>query len=307
MKTFVRIGSLVIALGAAGLLAGCASYRPTRTTQRAATDFEVVETSSKRLLTAKEMIQLRGAVAKYLEKEGVVASGDYYVKVFLTPDKDDVPGDWVVVRFTRDTELRFSLLGSYPAYSNSYQTYAAYDYYPYGYDSFGRISFQYYDDPYYGSRYYYPPVNPRNRNRDHDRRRDADGGRDHDGDRPRHYDRPGDNPVTPPGPPRVNRTRWDSNSPDRSDQPREHNFPHRGESPNRQQPERQTEHSRDSTTSAPVRSESSRSETTSRSSNSYTAPSYSPPVSRPEPRQSVNSEQSPKEANRATAQREHLE
>jgi hypothetical protein len=187
MKTCVRIGSLVIALGLAGLLAGCVSTH-SRTGQRVrpANDFEIVETSTKRHLTPKEMAELRAMVGEYLVKEGATDSGDYYVKVFLGPEQEGVPAEWVVVRYSRDnatTATRFSLLSSYPAYADSYSSYLAYDYYPFSYYGFGRLSFQYYDDPYfsnYGYGRYYPRRSGTGRphhgnNHQHDR--------DHDGNR----------------------------------------------------------------------------------------------------------------------------
>jgi hypothetical protein len=151
MKTCVRIGSLVIALGLAGLLAGCTS--PNSKTSRRARDFEVVETSTKRTLTPKEMAQLQVMVAEYLKKEGVTNSGDYYVKVYLTADKDGVPAEWVVVRYSQPTEYvgtHFSLLSSYPdyGYSSEYPSYS-FNYYPFGWFGFGAFALSYYDDPFY--------------------------------------------------------------------------------------------------------------------------------------------------------------
>ncbi len=263
MKSFVRIGTCLIALGVAGLLAGCASHRSSGTAQRAARDFEVVETNSKHLLTPQEMEHLRHEVAKFLEKEGAVASGDYYVKIFLAPDKDGLSTEWVVVRFTRDTEMRYSLLGSYAANSYNTRSYASYNYYPYGYDNFGRISFQYYDDPFYGSHYYFPPRNRHNRDRDHDR------GKDHGRDRDRDKDRDGDHarppvqgrfkpiPAVESSP--VTRTRRDGNSGERNDQSGDNNFRHRTGTPGRP-----AERNRDPATSSTARSESPRNESSAR-------------------------------------------
>lgn len=341
MRNFARLLSLALALGAVGLLAGCASYRPASATPRSvgASEFEVVETSTKRLLTTEEMLQLKIAVAKYLEQEGAVASGDYYVKVFLGPDQDGVPADWVVVRFTRDSETRFSLLASYPAYSPGYQSYAAYDYYPYGYDHFSRISFQYYTDPYYGSGYYFPPRrHNHNHDRDGDRGREKDRDRDKDraGDTPGTEDRPRFKPIEPVGsPPPVARTRWEGNSPGRIYQPRGENRPSRDvnavpppERPpaasrpssgspasrsdlHRRQdqpaPSRSLPPLRTSSQSAPrtdaVRAESSRSEPSIRTS-SQSAPSYSAPARL---ESSSSPSQSQRESNESAAQRQRLE
>lgn len=337
MKTFMRIGWLLIALGVAGMLTGCASYRSHKSARLAANNFEVVETNTKRLLTPEEMTYLRLAVARYLEKEGAVASGDYYVKVFLAPDKDGLSSEWVVVRFTRDTELRYTLVGSYPANSYNYRSYASYDYYPYGYDHFGRISFQYYYDPYYGSHYYFPPRSRHTRDRDHDR----DKGRD--GDNPRSADRPKFKPIPPVGSSGVTRTSGDSNQADGNNQPAENRFPHRTGTPGRQI-ERPAERNQEAPAISPARSESPRNEPTarnssnpareqsfphrsgtpgrqsehqaersepapresSRNSNNYTPPSYSPPPSQPESRDRPSVDQGAR-SERPNSHREPLE
>ncbi len=287
MKSFVRIGSFAIALGVAGLFTGCSNWSNVTQRARPATDFEVVETSAKRLLTAKEMVEMRAAVAKYLEKQGAVSSGDYYVKVFLTPDKDGVASDWVIVRFTRDTELRFQLLGSDDAYFTSYRSYASYDYYPYGYDSFGRISFQYYDDPYYGNRYYYPRHDGHDRDHDRDKDRDRDRGRGHDGDKPSHYVPGSAHPATPAGPPQVTPANWDRNSPDRNSQPREQNYHHHHDDPG-SRPERVPE----SRNYSPASGESTRREERS------APPASSPPAPHVDARESPSVDHGPRESSR---------
>jgi hypothetical protein len=217
MKSFVHIATWIIALGLAGLLTGCAGHSSPRTARRTAHDFEVVETNSKRLLTPQEMEHLRHEVLKFLEKERAVASGDYYVKIFLAPGEDGIATEWVVVRFTRETDLRFELLGSDDNYYTSYRSYAAYDYYPYGYDNFSRISFQYYDDPYYGSRYYYPPRYRHDRH-DRDNRHDRDRDPDRHVDNPQAPDTPRFKPIPAVGTPRVTRTRGDEDSSGRNNQ-----------------------------------------------------------------------------------------
>jgi hypothetical protein len=315
MKTFVRIGLLTLALGSAGLLTGCASHRSSATASKRATGFEVVETSSKRLLSAQEMVQLRAAVANYLVKEGAIADGDYYVKVYLTPEQEGVPAEWVVVRFTRDSDVRFSLLASYPAYSTTHGSYAAYDYYPYGYDSFGRISFQYYDDPFYGTHYYFPPRS-RHRNHggdgDHGRRRNHDRDRDHDGDRDRRDDQAGSRdtprfkPIPAVGSQPVTRPRREENSADRNSQARDNNNRYHGGGRSQ---DRRSESPQSSPVSAPARTESARSEPV----RSYSAPAprsestYTASASRSESSSSSSSHQSQREANQAAAQRERLE
>ncbi len=167
MKPIARISWLALGLSLAGLMAGCVSsdYRTARRIEPAS-DFEVVESSARRPLTAKEMAELRRAVAHYLDQQDQTDSGDYYLKVYLTPEVEGVTPEWAVVRFTRYTDTRIAVASAYPAYDYPYSSsYYSYDLYPYGYDGFGRISFQYYDDPFYGHRYYYPR---RSHDRDHD-------------------------------------------------------------------------------------------------------------------------------------------
>jgi len=171
MKPIAHVTWLALGLSLAGLMAGCvASERRTAQRIEPASDIEVVETSARRPLTAKEMAELRGTVARYLDQQGQTESGDYYLKVYLTPDVEGVTPEWVVVRFTRYTDTRVAVAGAYPADNYPYSSsYYSYDLYPSGYDNFGRISFQYYDDPFYGRSYYYPRHDHRDRDRDHDR------------------------------------------------------------------------------------------------------------------------------------------
>lgn len=214
MKTFAHRAALGLLAALAGFaLTGCTSA-PTRTVQRIepARDFEVVETSARRPLTAKEMAELRASVARYLDQQQATEGGDYYLKVYLTPDQPDVTPEWVVVRFTRYTDTRVAVASSYPSAAYSYDSsYYSYDAYPYGYDGFSRISFQYYDDPYYGRRYYYPRRDHRNHDRDHDGHHDRKPDDRHDGQanngdhgRPRHN--PPDRPT--PVQPVVSRPGW---------------------------------------------------------------------------------------------------
>ncbi len=181
MKPFARIFRLALGFSLAGLMAGCVSsdHRTARRIEPA-NDFEVVETSARRPLTNKEMAELRGTIAHYLDQQGETGAGDYYLKVYLTPEAEGVTPEWVVVRFTRYSDARVNVASSYPAYDYPYSSsYYSYDTYPYGYDGFGRISFQYYDDPFYGRRYYYPRHDHRRWDRDHDHHRPGDHDHDH--------------------------------------------------------------------------------------------------------------------------------
>lgn len=180
MKISFRIGTLVLVLGFAVLLSGCVT-QPTYSGQRvrSARDFEVVETSTKRTLSTREMVHLKEKVEDYLEQEGVTGTGDYYVKIFLGEEEGVAEGEWVVVRYTKEPAVRFSLLASNPGYYDPYYSTYAYDHFPFPYYGFTRLSFQYYDYPYYGYRHY--PVS----------RRPHHGGRGHHGDRDR---KPGGRP-----------------------------------------------------------------------------------------------------------------
>ncbi len=320
MKNFMRLGSSALVIGLAGLLAGCTSYHKEITQRtRLAHDFEVVETSTKRTLNAKEMAVLRSKVAEYLDKQGATSSGNYYVKVYLGADQDGVPAEWVVVRFSRDMDMRFQLLGSDDTYYPGYRSYASYDYYPYGYDNFERVSFQYYDEPYYGGRTYIPPQwrDNRDRSRDHDRDHDGDHDRrkdrDHDGagdrhdDHPRQQDHARHAPQSPGGTPQVTRTRWDGDSSGQNNPSHENGGSRHGGTSVRPQPDPANERTytppvRTSSQFAP-RSDSSSSQSApsqpSFRTSSQAAPSYNPPAARSESRPSSNSDNSPKESSRA--------
>jgi hypothetical protein len=158
MKTFAYLAGVSLAVALAGLVSGCATTPHQAQRVEPVRDFEVVENSANRPLTDKELAEVRASVASYLDREGATDSGDYYLKVFLTPQNADGDPDWVVVRFTRYTAERVVLVGDYGYADAYYVPYYSYDLYPYGYyDGIARISFQYYVDPYYGHHYpYYP-------------------------------------------------------------------------------------------------------------------------------------------------------
>ena len=304
MNNFVRLGSLALALGLTGLLAGCASHANSVTQRpRMAHDFEVVETSTKRTLNDKEMAFLRAKVADYLDKQGATSSGNYYVKVYLGADQDGVPAEWVVVRFSRDMDLRFQLLGSDDSYYPGAQSYAAYDYYPEGYAGYSRLSFQYYDDPYYGG-YYFPPQRMDNHDRDRNRNHDGEKNRGHAGDRNGKDDhsRPQDPPRITPGnqvapPPQVTHARWDSDAPRRSNLPQDNAGQRHDGSSGRGQPDHSGERtytppSRTSNQLAPRNESPSYQPAPSQPSfrtSSQAAPSYSPSPARSESNSSSSS------------------
>lgn len=212
MKTFAHLVRLALGIGVIACFAGCAStYTERRVTRiQPARDFEVVETSARRPLTDREMAELRQTVARHLDQEGATDSGDYYLKVYLTPDETTVEPEWVVVRYTRYAATTVSVASTYgyPDASYPYSPYYSYDLYPYGYSHFGRISFQYYDHPQHGRRYYYP----------HRPRRDYD--RDHNhgpGNRPPHVARPDRPRDRDDGPGRPGFSRPRPNQPDGRD------------------------------------------------------------------------------------------
>lgn len=165
MKALARVAGFALAVALAGFGSGCTTVSSPTTYAAPARDLEIVESSTQRALTDTEMAEVRGAVSSYLEREGASDAGDYYVKVFLTPEYEGADPEWVVVRLTRYTVQRVSLVGSYSYVDPLYTPYYSYDIYPYGY-GYGyynpyscvtRLSFQYYVDPYYGHRYYHHP------------------------------------------------------------------------------------------------------------------------------------------------------
>ena len=211
MKSLAPLAGFSFALILAGLGSGCASSTPAASYHQPAQDFEVVETSAKRPLSDTEMSEVRSSVASYLDREGATDSGDYYLKVYLTPENVDAEPEWVVVRFTRYTTQRVALVSAYAydglAYS-PYSSYYAYDIYPYGYGCVSRISFQYYVDPFYHQHYpYYPRHGHKGGHKgDHDHN-DANNHGGKPGNPPGHGGAPGrpsgpkyteNHPATPP-------------------------------------------------------------------------------------------------------------
>src|SRR5688572_7831294 len=126
MKFFAHLAGFSLAFAVAGLGSGCATSTPTASYQRPAQDFEVVESSADRPLTDAEKAEVRASVASYLDREGVSDSGDYFLKVYLTPENVDADSEWVVVRFTRYTDQRVVMVSSYPYDSLLYSSYYPY-------------------------------------------------------------------------------------------------------------------------------------------------------------------------------------
>ncbi|RXK56561.1 hypothetical protein ESB00_12045 [Oleiharenicola lentus] len=155
MKTCVRLGAMVLVLSLVGLFAGCASQSSAYRRQ-AADDFEIVETSTKRTFSDREMAYLRAKAIEYLNREGQTGSGDYYLKINLAEEAGQPKDEWVVVRYSRFPEAEVRMVASYP--STSYPLYPrySYDYSPFGWFGFNAFTFRYYDDPYYGYGSYYP-------------------------------------------------------------------------------------------------------------------------------------------------------
>lgn len=198
MKSLAHLAGFSLALVLAGLGTGCSSAPTTSRYRQPAQDFEVVETSAKRPLTAAEMAEVRASVGAFLDREGATDSGDYFLKVYLTPENVDAESEWVVVRFTRYTTQRVALVSAYTYDDMTYSPYYSYDLYPGGYGCVSRISFQYYVDPFYNRRYNYYPRHGYGRDRGHAH---------HGGGRPDRPDHPGGNQgpaPRPPGPPVAN-------------------------------------------------------------------------------------------------------
>jgi hypothetical protein len=199
MKSFAQVAGLSVVLAIAGFVSGCSSTPSTSTYRQPAQDFEVVESSAQRPLTDAELAEVRASVAAYLDREGATEGGDYYLKVFLKPENVDADSEWVVVRFTRYTTQRVSVVASYPYDNYLYSPYYAYDLYPWGYGSVTRISFQFYVDPFYHQHYYYPYYGRGGHKGGH--KRDHDTAHNHGNKPDNHGDgRPGDGkggPRTP--------------------------------------------------------------------------------------------------------------
>ncbi|MDQ5977871.1 MAG: hypothetical protein QG602_843 [Verrucomicrobiota bacterium] len=155
MKTCVRLGALVLVLSFVGFFAGCASQSSAYRRQ-AADDFEIVETSTKRQFSDREMAHLRAKAIEYLNQEGQTGSGDYYLRINLAEEEGQPKGEWVVVRYTRFPATEVRMVASYPTTSYPLYTRYSYDYSPFGLFGFGAFSFRYYDDPYYGYGSHYP-------------------------------------------------------------------------------------------------------------------------------------------------------
>ncbi len=193
--------SLLASLGLLVFGAGCASPSSGYSARmRQARDFEIVETSTKRTLTAQEMAHLRAKVTDYLEREGATESGDYYLKIYLGTEDGMPEGEWVVVRYTREPVTRVEYVAAYPDYYD-YRSTFAYDYYPFSPYGFGRLSFQYYDYPYFGPRHYTPVHHHRRHyTRGHHGNHRPGHGHDRHHDGPRRP-RPSGVAVTPPAKP----------------------------------------------------------------------------------------------------------
>jgi len=231
MKTSVRIGMTILATSLLWLFGGCASQTASAYRNEPLNDFEVVETSSKRHLTAREMAYLRAKVADYLQQQGETGSGDYYIKLYLGEEAGVNKGEWVIVRFTRYPSAVTGRLASYdPVGYPGYPPYQ-YDYLPFAWMGFGALSFRYYDDPYYYGyarstpRWYHPRHTGGWRDRDgkhdsrhwhHGNRRPDGRPRDKEADKDRWTHHPGsghrptagfDSSVTPAP---SNRPRWEN-------------------------------------------------------------------------------------------------
>jgi hypothetical protein len=187
MKSLARVAGLFV-LALVGFVSGCSSAPRTTASRQPAQEFEVVESSTQRPLTAEEMAEVRATVAAYLDREGATEGGDYYLKVYLKPEDVDADSEWVVVRFTRYTDQRVSVVASYPYDNYLDSPYYAYDLYPLGYGCVTRISFQYYVDPFYHNHYYYPYYG-RGGHKGGDHKDKHDTAHHRDGDKPA---RPGD-------------------------------------------------------------------------------------------------------------------
>ncbi len=154
MKTLARYVWAIATLGGILFGSGCSTTSHTARTVRVVEskhlgpviDFKVVENSTDRELSPQEMTQLREAVTKYLEGEGLMGrKGEYFVRVSFPGEKAGDPDESVVVKLTNIPSSTYTLIAAYPAIG-------ADDYYPSDY--FYDYGFTYWDSSY---DYYNPP------------------------------------------------------------------------------------------------------------------------------------------------------
>lgn len=169
MTTTARKILATATLGVVTLLAACSAPRSARAVRTPPTcSFTVLESSSDRSMTPKEQEQLRDAVAKFLEGEGLKQAGVYYVRVDFASETADAKAEWALVRLINQPAATYQLIAAYPDIGDYY--------YPVGY-RYSAYPYSSYYDPFdhtYGAYarplpvYSYPPLRqPKPDKKDH--------------------------------------------------------------------------------------------------------------------------------------------
>ncbi|MDB6116126.1 MAG: hypothetical protein JWQ62_3071 [Lacunisphaera sp.] len=159
MKTIPRLALIAAAaLGAALFFSGCTTAGIAKAGRPAHFyDMTVVQSSGPVDLSPKVMTQLRESVINFVQKEGVLLNGAYYVEVRFNPGAGETEGGWMVVKLVERNAGDFELVASYPDQGPYY--YDPY-YNRYGYASFGNYPFDSFDYA-YGGGYSPPRLHPR--------------------------------------------------------------------------------------------------------------------------------------------------
>ena len=179
MKTIPRLALIAAAaLGAALVFSGCTTADVAQAGRPGHFyEMTVVQSSGPARLSPKEMAQLRESVINYVQTNGVLVNGAYYVEVKFNPVAGQDEVSWIMVKLVERDVADFQMVASYPA-PYYYRPY----YNRYGYASFGNYPFDPFDYAYDGG--YNPPrIHPRE-HRPNDN--------DHDNPTDRHHDGPSD-------------------------------------------------------------------------------------------------------------------
>lgn len=154
MQTIARLALVTAAaLGAALFFSGCTTARMAKAERPAHFyDMTVMQSSGPVNLSAREMTRLREAVIEYVQSNGVLSNGAYYVEVKFNPAEGATEGAWIVVKLVERNVADYEMVASY---SNQLPYYYDPFYSRYGYASFGNYPFDSYDYGYDGG--YFPP------------------------------------------------------------------------------------------------------------------------------------------------------
>lgn len=158
MNAFTRLMGGTLALAGVLFFNGCHSPAARAPLPKVTVDFAVVESSTEKELTPRQLTDLREAVLAYLHEQGLVGGRTYYVRVeFPAMNPADGP-QWAIVRINNHSTQTYRVIAAYPGSDDYYP----YDYGRSGYSHGGYSGFTRYDypDPYHhDSRNYFPPTN----------------------------------------------------------------------------------------------------------------------------------------------------